>query len=147
MIWIGSVCCGLTLGAWFASRWYWAEATVAHGSRTTSVRITLGQLWIMRFNVGRDRGWNVSFGSGTHRAAGLAPEWWWAVRWAPNPSARGRVIATPLWMPIVLVAVPTGVLWLRRSRRGQGECRNCGYDRSGLGATPCPECGAVAVSD
>lgn len=69
------------------------------------------------------------------------------------------LIAVPLWIPAVLLAVPA-LLLLRRARRRRrwvsvGSCSDCGYDLSGLSRAPvkaiapladesglrCPECG------
>lgn len=46
-----------------------------------------------------------------------------------------------LWMPFLLVIIPTAVLWWHDSSRLRpGHCQQCGYD---LRASPerCPECG------
>ena len=50
-------------------------------------------------------------------------------------------VAIPLWMPFVLAAISTAILW-RRDRRTPtaGLCRMCGYDLR-ASKDKCPECG------
>lgn len=74
-----------------------------------------------------------------------------SLRWRPAPaseiSAEMRYgLVLPLWIPYVLIAIPTGLL-VRAERRERRQmrahlCAKCGYDRRGLvdGAV-CPECG------
>lgn len=73
------------------------------------------------------------------------------VRWLPASLPAVYPLASfgfllPLWIPIVLTAIPTGLLVRaeRRERRRMRAhlCAKCGYDRRGLvdGAV-CPECG------
>jgi hypothetical protein len=56
-------------------------------------------------------------------------------------------IATcPLWLVILIVAVPTLLLWMlccafQRWRRTANCCRKCGYDLTGNVSGVCPECG------
>ena len=58
----------------------------------------------------------------------------------------GGQVVVPLWIPLLLVAVPTGVLWWRDRRRiPPGHCRQCGYNLTGNISGVCPECG-TAVS-
>lgn len=47
----------------------------------------------------------------------------------------------PLWMPFLIVSIPTGLLWWR-DRRGErpGYC-SCGYDLTGNTSGICSECG------
>jgi hypothetical protein len=69
--------------------------------------------------------------------------------WMPSTQGANvvRVVTVPLWIPLIVVAVPTGVLWSadRRATRREmaGRCPTCGYDRSGLADAKCPECGTV----
>ena len=49
----------------------------------------------------------------------------------------------PLWWLLVVVGVPTGVLWRRDRRPRPGHCR-CGYDLTGNKSGQCPECGRAA---
>ena len=50
-------------------------------------------------------------------------------------------VTVPLWIPLVLIAIPTAFLWWRESRRPKpGHCP-CGYDLTGNVSGKCPECG------
>jgi len=54
----------------------------------------------------------------------------------------GRVLA--LWIPFLLVAIPTAYLWYRDRRRlPSGHCRKCGYNLTGNVSGVCPECGCA----
>jgi hypothetical protein len=51
----------------------------------------------------------------------------------------------PLWLPLVLVALPTLVLWwLERRPYPAGRCQQCGYDLTVNESGRCPECGRAA---
>jgi len=65
-------------------------------------------------------------------------------RWVPYIDAGPRVIdvRVPLWIPLLLVAVPTTCLWwLDHRRTPPGRCRECGYNLTGNVSGVCPECG------
>ena len=52
----------------------------------------------------------------------------------------------PLWLPFVVIAVPTAFLWYRdrRWRFPLGHCIKCGYNLTGNTTGICPECGSFA---
>jgi hypothetical protein len=52
-----------------------------------------------------------------------------------------REAIIPLWIPLLLVAFPTGVLVWRDRRIPLGHCRGCRYDLTGNTSGVCPECG------
>lgn len=55
------------------------------------------------------------------------------------PSVIGARI--PLWLPTLLLTIPTTLLFLKR-RRAPGLCPHCSYPLSSLPPnSPCPECG------
>jgi hypothetical protein len=58
----------------------------------------------------------------------------------PRPYPNVRLLI-PLWMPLVLVALPTGILIYRDRKPKPGHCRKCRYDLAGLTGNKCPECG------
>jgi hypothetical protein len=55
----------------------------------------------------------------------------------------GGRLTFPLWMPLVLIGLPTGWLWWRDRRRVPAGCCACGYDLTGNVSGRCPECGAL----
>lgn len=60
----------------------------------------------------------------------------------------GWFVVIPLWIPWVLVAIPTAWLWWRVRGFPLGHCPKCGYDLRGNVSGVCPECGqAVPVHD
>ncbi len=64
---------------------------------------------------------------------------WWS--WGGKPFT----IKIPLWLPFLLIALPTGYLFWsdHRKRTRLGLCAMCGYDLTGNTSGTCPECGAT----
>ncbi len=55
-------------------------------------------------------------------------------------------VSTPIWLPVLMVVVPTASLWIRdRPLQRRGFCSNCGYDLTGNVSGTCPECGREAT--
>lgn len=54
-------------------------------------------------------------------------------------------LTLPLWIPALILAVPTAWLWLQDHQRSRpGRCPTCGYDLRGLSnSAVCPECGTA----
>jgi hypothetical protein len=63
--------------------------------------------------------------------------------WSPSVYARNNCweFWLPLWMPFLIIAIPTAVLWRRDRRIPPGHCQNCGYNLTGNISGVCPECG------
>lgn len=56
-------------------------------------------------------------------------------------------VTIPLWIPLVILMVPTVFLWLhRRARPKAGQCPNCRYNLTGNLSCRCPECGTNVTS-
>jgi hypothetical protein len=66
-------------------------------------------------------------------------------RWLPScscTSAQGIRFEIPLWIPFLLVAMPTTLLfWRDRRCVPAGHCRKCGYNLTDNVSGVCPECG------
>ena len=69
--------------------------------------------------------------------------WWLAV--LPRGQGLQRLgfllLAVPLWMPFVVVGIPTAFFWHRDRRIPPGHCQKCGYDLTDNVSGVCPECG------
>src|SRR4029077_8067454 len=52
-------------------------------------------------------------------------------------------LTIPLWLPFLVIATPTALLWYRDRRRRipAGHCQKCAYDLTGNVSGVCPECG------
>ncbi len=70
----------------------------------------------------------------------------WAFNWLPliiphADSGPYRLFVLPLWIPALVIAVPTVFFWRRSRRLAAGYCRKCRYNLTGLPEPRCPECG------
>jgi hypothetical protein len=66
----------------------------------------------------------------------------WHLRpWLHTSSSGLRMVVLPLWIPFLIVGLPTGLLWWRDRRTPKGHCQKCGYNLTGNVSGVCPECG------
>lgn len=70
----------------------------------------------------------------------LNPRTWWFDYYDGSVS----YLHLPLWVPLLLVALPTAFLWWRDRRVPPGHCLQCGYDLTGNTSGVCPECGRAS---
>ena len=49
-------------------------------------------------------------------------------------------VAFPIWLPGLIVAVPTLLVWRLVPKFPRGHCRRCEYNLTGLTEARCPEC-------
>jgi len=140
--WSGTLACLLILLAAAAClRWRWIDSA-ADG---LGARIEGGSVFIVYGPLADElflrRGLNIggSFATWQDAAEPFA-------RWGVWPYLDGTPVwvSIPLWIPFVLIGVPTGWLWWRDRRRvAAGCCAACGYDLTGNVSGRCPECGAL----
>lgn len=84
-------------------------------------------------------GWQVS-----RHPFGLA----WRPRlyhWSAGSRHAIHQLHAPLWVPLVLIGLPTAWLWHRDRPIPPHACRVCRYDLRGITAGKCPECGAAVT--
>jgi hypothetical protein len=62
------------------------------------------------------------------------------------PAVSCVLVAGPLWLPLLLVALPTAYFLLWYHHRAPGSCIRCGYDLTGNTTGVCPECAGTATS-
>ena len=66
--------------------------------------------------------------------------WWFDYQ--PGNQYRAPCFITPLWLPLVMIGIPTAVFFIRNRRRfPRGHCEKCGYNLTGNLSGTCPECG------
>jgi hypothetical protein len=119
-------------------------------------------LWRMGYET-RSRT-SMSFSSGCIRIVhippvpGSEPDGWfckrsrWPQQWLPRyrlvrydecgTSDKLHLwVCVPIWILLVVAAIPTVSLWRRGCRPPVGHCQRCGYDLTGNLSGVCPECG------
>ena len=131
--WSGSAACALIAVLWFGSLWF--AVWYAEVSRGLVVGIGSGGLVVVAGVSVSEDGWHCRPVRETSFSESVL---WW--HWAGRPlGGFGR--AYPLWPPLLVLAVPTAVLWWRDRRYLKGCCQSCGYDLTGNVSGRCPECG------
>ena len=71
---------------------------------------------------------------GIRMPAGLLP--------SASRSPRTLNVVLPLWLPFVIVLIPSFIAWYRSRPPPPGHCQKCSYDLTGNESGVCPECGA-----
>jgi hypothetical protein len=129
----------LTGGVWTVSGWY--DVGYAYAPNPGFVV------------AGADRGGGyIAWGSDPNivRRLPANPGWHarphparWAGGWEfrMDPGLSG--VAVPLWAPVLAALAVAGLCFSLSRRPIPGLCPRCGYDRSGVPAGVCPECGAA----
>lgn len=66
------------------------------------------------------------------------------LRWSPTIQVINGVTFCyfPFWMPILVLCIPTAIIWRRDRRHPEGHCQGCGYDLTGNVSGVCSECGS-----
>ena len=145
--WVGTVGCVLIAGAFLAC---------VVGCRIAYVWETEGQLCSLALsggcinfiqNYGKDwaeaSGWNLEYCPPISSSVS-------DFRWLPGirqhfyleGGKHTTSMYLPLWIPFLLLLMPTPLLWWRdRRKRIPGFCRRCDYDLTGNTSGVCPECG------
>ncbi len=103
-------------------------AVVFHRNRSTTTQhlFVIGRGWEL-YSLSETPGFNWKYQSFTLEVA-----------WGS-----ATITVVPLWILLLLAAIPTVVLWLRDRRYPPGHCRKCGYDLTGNVSGICPECGTA----
>ena len=139
--WTGLVVCVLIVLAWGAS----LVCGFGYTTSQSQFRLTDGLL-IYR------QGWSGGYRPGLHffdTAGGhgfYLPKASEVCKTASTYHVPLTIYFCPLWLPFLLVLIPTGyLLWRDRRRIPLGHCQKCGYDLTGNESGKCPECGEPCV--
>lgn len=133
--WAGLVVSLLIIVAWVVSLfWAWGYVT-PRGQRGLGLGISRGSIFRFGFSPWPQQavGWQTRAA-----VAGEKMEWLPSVH---NLGGSNFVRALPLWIPFILVAIPTFYLWRADRRIPPGHCQKCGYNLTGNVSGICPECG------
>jgi len=146
--WTGTLACGLILVAAAAClRWWYVGVSDGENWAVGIVGGSVSVLW---------GGWVAdSFDAGGW-VGPVYPTWqelaaWWgdygSLPTLGVESTGSFFVYLPLWIPFVLIGLPTAWLWRRDRRRPRpGCCAACGYDLTGNVSGRCPECGTAVPS-
>jgi hypothetical protein len=136
--WFGLCVFALCIAAWIAGQWYWIRIGPGRVVDVVIVGGTVGIDWI-GFAIPMRR-LEVHSLTPHYRTVRSRLGLYWPEVLA-RPVGSGIWGGTlPFWFCLLLVGVPTAVLWLRREPPEPGLCA-CGYDLSGNVSGVCPECG------
>ncbi len=127
--------------------------------------------WVV--SIGRDIGYiagdryciALTAGAACVAVTSVVEEYWQPWRWRPgwvywlpfgswvaehSGMPGGKLISVldcvvcPLWIPLLIIAVPTVIAWRRDRKPPPGHCKICGYNLTGNVSGRCPECGEAA---
>ncbi len=149
--WGGITVCVMLFAMWLVSGWWQFGYSFFSYPRVTWcwVQCSAGRIncgWYFRLpNV-------ASTASGSYWRLHPLPTsdgfWEWPLRVSSllTWSADRVTCSIPIWLPFLVIALPTGrLLWPDFRRKKPGCCTKCGYDLTGNVSGTCPECGATNV--
>jgi hypothetical protein len=146
---VGTLVCVLIAAAFYESQWYMLIWQNEH----VGVELAYGRLgfrWIAFEYPGYQPRVPDRLGF-TIWEVGSDYRWWLQLPERPDPTCEWfpwQGLRIPLWMFLVVAAVPTMTLWYTDWRAGRrGLCRYCGYDLTGNVSGVCPECGIPSKPD
>jgi hypothetical protein len=136
--WVGTVCCALLAIVWLVTH----NVSLRVNLASVSVWLGVGHLTVYHGRISdpvaarwvreEPGSWGLNWPRATDCYNALAPR-------CPYI---GTLYSFPLWIPILVLVLPTALLY-RYDRRlpRSGHCQRCGYNLTGNVSGRCPECG------
>jgi len=146
MKWTGALVCVLLIGLFALSMGY--QVDWKNTDASVVVTFWCGHLSFNHYPFERPTashlGWKAS-------RIQLSDSFWRRVTIPFRPPGlvwnNGRIwLQLPLWIPFVIVASASAVLWWRERTIPPGHCPTCGYNLTGNVSGRCPECGQAVAS-
>jgi hypothetical protein len=146
--WVGTVVCLLIVAA-FAVRFvgvlfYYPQFVPQHLDRLLAFYLVEGSLGVrIGEAVPSFNRYGLSFRNDfSKKKTWKAWAWYQRPRLVLNSPSKDSYAFVPLWVPFLLVFIPTAYLWYRDRRHiPPGHCQRCGYDLTRNESGRCPECG------
>ena len=136
---VGLAGCALLVVVWFLTL-FWGGGYIGFTKTIAFQHGTMGLL-VYTNDPGDYVGWTG------YRLRDLDVCWWPSYDDSTSPATgihlrqRTRRLIVPLWILLLLTAIPTIILWRLDRRRLVGYCRKCEYDLTGNVTGVCSECG------
>jgi hypothetical protein len=140
--WVGTIGCVLIVMVFVASLWWVATCCLFWRTGLYALTIVDGGIAYgadyaaFAGGDGIDTAWVWGLQPRTSQK-GPAPSILWRIRFFSDLS----FVAIPLWLPFLILLIPTLLLWRRDRKPRPGFCRQCDYDLTGNISGRCPECG------
>ncbi len=131
ILWTGTTLCVLITAAFVLSGWWQVQVPLPDGA---FVYIRSGTVEAILFD---DNIWHIRWGWLESHEFDLS---WGSFRLGSHSYT--AQVAFPIWLPGLIVAIPTFLVWRFGPKFPRGHCRRCGYNLKGLTEPRCPECGA-----
>jgi len=156
--WGGVTLCVLLCALWLASGW-WQIGVLRIGTEGPSLTLgylgagtEAGSIFVCNFSTPDqlDHPWLHWHFYCSRRVTPTPPHTYGAPiappAWTWRFSGTSGRYQFPLWLPFLLIGLPTGYLFWsdHRRRMRAGCCEKCGYDLTGNTTGRCPECGGPA---
>jgi len=153
--WTGLGSCAALVGLWVVSAEF-AFLIEYETRQCTRIGVQFGELYASRI-VGQPSGMTIPNSEWTVIPA--VPKIPFETRWgmrsaritsdpidvdSPGATLRNEVLVVPIWISLLVFAIPTAFFWHRDWRRiPAGHCGRCGYDLTKNESGVCPECGVA----
>ncbi len=138
--WVGLVGCVVIVTVFAVSVCWRLGRVFRCGSQTVMLAVGHGCLMVGHDDKPTVSEWWVE------RSRPQAPRVYWMPDYSRGSWLMLSATIIPLWIPFLIVAIPTLLLWRRDRRPPANHCQSCGYNLTGNVSGVCPECGTERLT-